>query len=137
MSSIAVPIPAVIVTIIQPRTYGVLYLRRTASDCDHLVLMTAAVPKPQLWSTIHTPETQSLLGISRRSTPSTRVHQSCGARSHAATPTTYRLRALPLRVRSGEKKDLLLFCNVPIDGLACPNKDRNGGDAQPGADNCV
>jgi hypothetical protein len=65
------------------------------------------------------PESTNPLVISRGGLPAARVHQSCGARSHAATPPTAQNSAR-CRYKRGVGNTCPLFCSVPVDGLACP-----------------
>lgn len=106
MSSIAVVIPAVIVTIIQPRTYRVLN-SRPASDCLYVITSS---PRLLLYSYIlttghnlHTWKRQISWRSHEGRLPA-RVHQSCGAHSHAATPTTVRTQSAAVTSAEWRKK---------------------------------
>ena len=68
------------------------------------------------------------------------AHKSINHAALALTPPLhlqYGLRALPSPVRSGVKKDPLFVLLCAHRRAGMPEIFRNGGDAQPGADNCV
>jgi hypothetical protein len=68
-----------------------------------------------------------------------RVHQSCGARSHAATPPTEQTQSAAVTsVEWRRERHVICSGNVPTSGLACPKKTGKGVmHSPPGVDNCV
>jgi hypothetical protein len=70
-------------------------------------------------------------------TPSTQVHQSRGAGSHAATPPTVQSQSAAVTGAEWRKKGLLFILLCVHRRAGMPEKKRNGGDTQPDADNYV